>query len=94
MVMMAGRMWWPQVILMERGGEEDGGDICSCHIFRVYCFTPDQARGLGCASDERVPVLVDIETEGLGELAADIRCAAWNSPVGSPTRWLQSPKNG
>lgn len=89
MVMMAERMWWLQAILMERGGEEDGGDICSYHIFRVNRFTPNQASGLGWASEERVPVLVETETEDLGDLAPDIRHSAWNSSVGSPTRWIQ-----
>lgn len=28
--MVAGRMWWPGMILRERGGEREGGGICSC----------------------------------------------------------------
>lgn len=60
----------------------------------VNCFIPDQPSGLGWASEERVPSSAETETEGLGELAPDIRHPAWNSPVRSPTRWIQSPKSG
>lgn len=74
------------MILRERSGEGDGGDICSCHISRVNCFIPYQASGLGWASEERVPSSAEIETEALGKLAPDIRHSAWNSPLGSPTR--------
>ena len=68
--MITGRMWWPGVILTERRGEGDGGDICGCHTSSEQCQPGVDKRG-GGREFHRVWVS---------------GWPAWNSPVGSPDK--------